>query len=142
MNTNTRIAVITTLLAVGAFILGPVLWPSAIGEEPTATQLPFLIVISIIEALAFGYGIALAYIYIPRVRAVALSEQRARAMRALIAIVWLLASWWPHDNFHRWNGESLQGLIYIEYAFHVTLILAGIVVANYILREFRAEAQS
>ncbi|HEV8224498.1 MAG TPA: hypothetical protein VGP74_04510, partial [Rubrobacteraceae bacterium] len=46
---------------------------------------------------------------------------------------WFLVSWWPHDNLHIHNGEDLQGLLYIEYGFHVTLMLAGIVLAYSLL---------
>ena len=45
-----------------------------------------------------------------------------------LCIGWLLVSWWPHDNLHIHTG-SLQGLLYIEYGFHMTLILSGLVLA-------------
>ena len=40
-----------------------------------------------------------------------------------------MVSWWPHDNLHIHNGNDLQGLLYIEYGFHVTLIIAASVLA-------------
>ena len=46
-------------------------------------------------------------------------------------------NWWPHDNFHRANGFNLPGLIRIEYGFHVTLYLAGIVVAWFFISVLR-----
>ena len=33
--------------------------------------------------------------------------------------------WWPHDNLHLHNGMDMQGLLFIEYGFHVTLIIAA-----------------
>ena len=44
-----------------------------------------------------------------------------------MAIIWLLVSWWPHDHFHSQVGSDMWRLIRIEYAFHVTLILAAAV---------------
>ncbi len=34
-----------------------------------------------------------------------------------------------HDNLHKVNGMNIQGLLYIEYAFHVTIIIAGVILA-------------
>ena len=48
-------------------------------------------------------------------------------------------SWWPHDNMHIHNGNDLQGLLYIEYGFHVTLMAAGLVLAYSLLTMLRAE---
>jgi hypothetical protein len=38
-----------------------------------------------------------------------------------------MVSWWPHNNLHINNGMDMQGLLYIEYGFHLTLMIAGIV---------------
>ncbi len=46
-----------------------------------------------------------------------------------LAIGWLLVSWWPHDNLHIHVGNDMQGLLYIEYGFHVTLMICGLIVA-------------
>lgn len=46
-----------------------------------------------------------------------------------LAIGWLMVSWWPHDNMHIHNGEDMQGLLYIEYGFHVTLMISALVMA-------------
>ncbi|HIH19428.1 TPA: hypothetical protein HA225_05640 [Candidatus Micrarchaeota archaeon] len=54
---------------------------------------------------------------------------RSMATQSFVAISWLMVSWWPHDNFHISNGMDTQGLLYIDYGFHGTLMLAGIVLA-------------
>ncbi len=38
--------------------LGPIIWPPAPEVQPTQAQLPYLIVLSVIEALTTGFGIA------------------------------------------------------------------------------------
>jgi hypothetical protein len=55
----------------------------------------------------------------------------------LLSAAWLLISWWPHDNLHRtmMMGDYWQ-LIRIEWAFHFTLIVAGVIVASYIWKRF------
>lgn len=44
-----------------------------------------------------------------------------------IAISWLLVTWWPRDNMHIHNAMNIDGLIVIEYLFHVTLMIAAVV---------------
>ena len=43
----------------------------------------------------------------------------------------------PHDNMHIHNGTDMQGLLYIEYGFHVTLMVAGLVLAYSLLTLLR-----
>jgi hypothetical protein len=46
-----------------------------------------------------------------------------------LSIGWLMVSWWPHGNPHISNGNNLQGLVFIEYGFHFTLMIADLVLA-------------
>jgi len=39
---------------------------------------------------------------------------------------------------HIHNGDNLQGLLYIEYGFHVTLMAAGLILAYSLLTMLRA----
>lgn len=55
---------------------------------------------------------------------------RTRVKLAYLSLSWLLISWWPHDNLHLHNGMNLQGLLYIEYGFHLTLIIASLILAR------------
>jgi hypothetical protein len=89
--------------------------------------MPFFVVHFAIEALAFGLGISFLAFGLPLVRKAA-SGSGLRAWAMYLSIGWLLVSWWPHDNLHI-HTESLQGLLYIEYGFHMTLILSGLVLA-------------
>jgi len=128
METWMKVLFVTTLFGVPAFLLGPVIWPSAAGgPEPSAGQMPFFVVLFAIEALAFGLGISFLAFGLPLVRKAA-SGSMLTAWSMYLSIGWLLVSWWPHDNLHI-HTESLQGLLYIEYGFHVTLILSGLVLA-------------
>lgn len=129
MQTRTKAIIITLIFAAIAFMLNRVLWtPSTDMGMPTPEQLPFFIFLSILEALAFGLGIAFIVIGWPLLKnASGTFGKRAKGM--FICITWYMISWWPHDNFHMQNGNNLQGLLHIEYAFHFTLILAGLYLA-------------
>ena len=129
MKTWMKVLFVTALFGVPAFLLGPVIWPPAAGgPEPSAGQLPFFVVLFAIEALAFGLGISFLAFGLPLVRKAA-GGSRLRAWAMYLSIVWLLVSWWPHDNLHIHTAMDLQGLLYIEYGFHMTLILSGLVLA-------------
>ena len=131
-----KVALVTTLFAVPAMALGQVIWPPAPGgPSPSAGQLPFFIFLAVFEAVTFGLGVSfLLFGFAPLRRAVGATW---RAWAIYLSVGWFLVSWWPHDNLHIHNGSDLQGLLYIEYGFHVTLMLAGIVLAYALLTMLR-----
>jgi hypothetical protein len=129
MKTWMKVLFVTALFGIPAFPLGPVIWPPAAGgPEPSAGQMPFFVVLFAIEALAFGLGISFLAFGQPLVRK-ATGRSGLRAWAMYLSIGWLLVSWWPHDNLQIHTGTDLQGLLYIEYGFHMTLILSGLVLA-------------
>jgi hypothetical protein len=124
--TGIKMMLVTLIVGIPAFFLGPVIWPPSPDIHPTQTQLPYLIVLSLIEALIFGFGVAFIIYGWPRVKAA--TGDATRAARAMyVSLAWLAVSWWPHDNLHIHNALNMNGLIAIEYAFHFTLIVAGLV---------------
>ena len=137
-NTWIKVIVLTLVLAVIAFFLSPnaplgAFWaPGPDVPVPTASQLPLFILLNIAEALAFGLGLSFLAFGYPAMQA--LSPASPLLMRAAhLSIVWLLANWWPHDSLHLHNGLNLGGLLAIEYIFHVTLMLAGVILAYFFL---------
>ncbi len=126
------------IFAVPAFFLGRVIWPDPMGGiMPTAAQLPFYVILAVAESLTFGFGIAFLIQTWPKLGRVPV-EQRRLTAAAILAITWLLVNWWPHDNLHRANGMNTQGLLYIEYGFHITLMLAGIVLIYFLFDSVRS----
>jgi hypothetical protein len=93
----------------------------------TQEQKSYLIALSFIEALAFETGILSPIFLWPM-----LKEVDRRYVRKLKIIVvsasLLLISWWPHDYAHAHNQSGLSGTISIEYLFHVTSMIIGIVI--------------
>jgi len=98
------------------------------GVQPTAGQLVFFIVLEVIQSLAFGLGVSFLLFGLPTVREVS-PNSRLLGWAMYLSIGWLLVSWWPHGHLHQVVGENLQGLLYIEYGFHVTLIIGAVVLA-------------
>jgi hypothetical protein len=137
LKTWVKVALITAAFAVPAMALGQVIWPPAPGgPEPTAGQFPFFIFLAAFEAVTFGLGVSfLLFGFAPLKRA--LGGPPWRTWVAFIAIGWFLISWWPHDNMHIHNGNDLQGLLYIEYGFHVTLMASAVILAYSLLTMLR-----
>lgn len=135
-----RIAVPLIAVGVGipAFLLSQVIWPPAPGNPtPSGAQLPLFVLLAVVEALLFGLGVAFLVFGLPLVRQAA-GKVGLDPRPVYVAIAWQLVSWWPHDNFHMATGMDLNGLLMIEYAFHVTLILSALVVARFFLATMRA----
>jgi hypothetical protein len=142
MKTWIKALITTFFFGVPAFVLGPVIWPPAAhAPELSSAQLPFAIAVFAIEALAFGLGISFLTLGLPVVRRVS-EGSRARAWAAYLSIGWLLVSWWPHDNLHMHVGEDPQSLLYLTYGFHLTLLLAGLVLALSFLSTIRQQSAS
>jgi hypothetical protein len=125
-----KIFMVTVIIAVPAMVLGPVIWPPAEGgPEPTGGQLPFFILLALMESVLFGLGISFLLFGLPAVRRVS-ADSKARARAMYLSIGWLMISWQPHDNLHISNGNNLQGrLLFIEYGFHFTLMIAALILA-------------
>jgi hypothetical protein len=120
------------------FLLG---WHPATGSPtPTGGQLPFFILLSLLEGLAFGFGVAFLLWGYSWMRSAG-PAPRGLTRAAHLSIAWILINWWAHDSFHVANGLNLGGLLLIEYAFHVTLMLAGLLAALWfvtVVRQYQA----
>src|ERR687894_787979 len=111
MEASMRWFVVVVTLAVGlpAFFLGRIIWPDTPSSiVPPPNLLPFFLVPSLLEALAFGGGVA-----------------------------FLLLAPWLHGNLHRHLGFDLTSIARIEWAIHLTMLLAAVIVALYVARLVR-----
>lgn len=137
---------VTVVLAVIAFVASPNgplggFWrPSPDLPKPTDAQLPLFILLNAAEAVAFGLGIAFLIFGYPLIRAIAPVSKRL-TFWAFLSVAWLLFNWWPHDSLHVANGTNMSGLLGIEYVFHVTLIVAGAILASFFLALWGQRAQ-
>ncbi len=107
MKTRTKVVMVTTLVAVPAFVLGPVLFPPAdIGAGPTASQLPHFLFLAAGDALLLGLGISFLLFGFPALRNVS-PDSKLRAWAMYLSIGYMMVSWWPHLNLHAHNGMDL-----------------------------------
>jgi hypothetical protein len=122
-----KVLLVTLVVAIPAFLTGPIIWPPAEhSPAPTAGQLPFFLFLAAFESITLGLGVSFLLFGMPVVRRIS-AGSKLKAWAMYLSIGWLMVSWWPHDNLHLHNGMDLQGLLYIEYGFHLTLMIAGIV---------------
>jgi len=125
---------LTVVAAVGTFATGRQIWVAPVGAlEPPGDLLPMFIVLSVLESVLFGVGLSFllfGYGLLARSR-----QPLALTYGAYVATAWLLVSWWPHDNLHRVTvAGNWRGLLGIEYGFHLTLMVAGLVTAFFFFR--------
>ena len=128
--------VLTLVLAVIAFLASPNgplggFWrPSSDFPQPTDAQLPLFILLNVAESLAFGFGISFLIFGYPLMQTI-LTASKGLTLATHLSIAWLLLSWWPHDSLHVANGLNMNGLLVIEYVFHVTLMVAGAILVYF-----------
>jgi hypothetical protein len=117
-------------LGVGAvsIALSFVIWPPAASVvRPPGNLLPLFLVLSVLESLAFGLGVA--FLLFGRRWVGSVGVAPGLSIATYISIAWLLVNWWPHDNLHRVVGFEWNRFVLIEYGFHLPLLVAGAVVA-------------
>jgi len=129
MKTWVKVALVTTLVAVPAFFLGPILFPPAdVGVEPTAARVSQLMFLAVGDALLLGLAVSFLLFGFPVVRRVS-PDSKLRAWVMYLSIGYLMVSWWPHLNMHAANGIDFGGLLFIDYTFHLPLEVAGVALA-------------
>lgn len=125
-----KVLLVTVLVGIAAFILGPIIWPPAEGNpSPTAAQIPFLLFLGLVQATVLGLGVSFLVFGLPVMRRVS-PDSKVRAWVMYLSIAYLMVSWWPHINMHVHNGpDNLQGMIYIDYLFHLPSMICALVLA-------------
>lgn len=131
------VAVVTAAGTIAALGLGRVVWPDPAGAPtPPEDLMPLFVVLSVLEALLFGAGLAFAVFGFAPLRRMAAGA--VLTWGAYLGITFMLISWWPHDNLHRvLDHADFAGLAWIEYLFHVPLMAAAATVAVFFLRVVR-----
>ena len=122
-------------VAAAAVPLSFLLWRTSPGvATPPPSLLPLFLPIGVvIPALSFGLGTA--FLVFGR-RLLPTGGAPALSRASFLSITWLLASWWPHANFHRVAG-GWTNLLLVDYFFHTTAIIATAIVAAYFLKAVR-----
>lgn len=98
--------------------------PDSMAPDPTSLQLPFLILLKILESATFAFAVVLLIFRMPKKPLPPLTLPQTR--RAFVCLIWLFGNWWAHDSLHIHIGMNLQNLLYLEYGFHVTLMASAL----------------
>ena len=139
MNSRLKIAAVIVVASAAAFASSLLIWPPPAFFAPPPSLIPFFVGLGIAESLAFGCGVAFLIFGWRLVRETGVGSLAAWGGYA--GITWSLVNWWAHDGFHRVAGLNYQGLIRIEYGFHVTLIVGGILAAYFFLSVARTASR-
>lgn len=150
MSNNLKVALITVVVAIPAFLLAPNgplggFWaPSPDVPDAEGMQIPLLMLLGVAEAMILGLGVAFLVFGYRWLKSVARpSNVSPRLVQATyVSIAWILINWWSHDSFHIHNGLDLNGLIAIEYGYHSTLMLAGVIAAWFFYRVLNPARQA
>ena len=131
--------ILTIVLAILAFVFSPNMplgkfWaPSASMPKPAGIQLYLFVLLNIFEVVTFGLGVSFLVFGWQFIRAIS-PVSRGLTVASFVSTAWLLISWWPHDSLHLHIGEnSLGSLLAVEYGFHVTLMIAGVILGAFFL---------
>ncbi|MFC0037991.1 AMP-binding enzyme [Actinomadura rayongensis] len=121
------VAAVVTLLSL---VLTNAFWPGS--TDVSAVPGPwsgFFRGLYLAESLAFGLGVAFLMFGHPMLDR--FDRPRWLTRLAHLAVVWLLASWWPQDNSYRLTGKTDWGSqAALVYGFNITLMVAaGVLVA-------------
>jgi len=128
MRLRFQVAVVTLVLTVAAFIVAPVIWPLSPDIVISEAEVPFFIFLSLVESLSFALGISFLIFGWPLLAKQGVLGDSLR-VAMFVSVFWLLVSWWPHDNMHAAAGHDIGALLFLEYAFHFTAMVAAAIVA-------------
>jgi hypothetical protein len=138
VSTSVKLVLITLAAGIPAFLLTPTLFPAPPDAPvPTDTQMTYFLIITAAETLFFGAGLAFLLLGMPMMRRVS-RLSGVSPWPAYLAIGYLTVSWWPHLGMHRVVGFNLDGLLMVDYGFHLPYILAAGVVAHFFFSTLRA----
>jgi hypothetical protein len=138
MKMSTKVTLLTLAIGLPLLALGPIIWPPTPEIHPTAAQMPFLIVLASFEAFAFGLGVSFLVFGYPYMKRASGSDTKL-TWAAYVSIAWLFLNWWPHGSLHVHNGLNINGVILIDYAFHVPIMVATAIVAIWFYRQLPKE---
>jgi hypothetical protein len=136
-----KLMITVTVIAIVSIPVSLVLFkPNLAGALPEAA-VPFVLGLKVAEGLALGTGVAFLILGYRLLKRAGRSQMLTWA--AYVATAWYLVNWWLHDNLHLVAGiANVWAILGIEYAFHVTLMLAAGVLAIFYYRYYRAIVSS
>lgn len=126
--TTIGLAVIAAVLAIVIFFVQNIVFPP-VESPPPASLFPFFAFLAILDAIAFGVGVAFA-IYLALNYSKIPAAVRTVLLPVFVIALWLSLTGWIHDGMHQ-NGATppnFQYLLVPEYLWHAppALILSAV----------------
>ena len=131
--------VISGFFALPAFLLTNSFWPGS--TDLSAVPGPWAGIFTglyVAECLSFGLGAG--FLFFGRRWMDRLARSPLLTTLAHLSVVWLLAAWWPQDNFYRlaaktdWPRQAA-----LVYGFNITLMIAAAVLVTFVIRDRRVD---
>lgn len=135
------VVVVTLVSILVTMALDQKIWtlPPGASTPPTAL-VPFFISLELVAAVLFGLGVSFlifGYGLLARARQLVWLTNAT-----YVSIAWLMLSWWPHGNLHRVTPPGAwTRLLYIDYGFHVSVMVATAIVAVFFIRALSASRE-
>jgi hypothetical protein len=125
-------------VAVAAFLVTDLLWPHS--TDLSAVPQPWAgLFTGLYAAECLSFGLGIGFLFFGRRRMAGQGRPAWLTTLAHLSIAWLLAAWWPQDNFYRLAAKTDWGRqAALVYGFNITLMIAAAVVVAFVLRDRRA----
>jgi hypothetical protein len=128
--------VVAGIVAAVAFLTTDAFWPGStdLSVVPQARFRLLFTGLYVAECLSFGLGTS--FLFLGRRRMTRLGRPPWLTTLAHLSIGWLLAAWWPQDNFYRlaaktdWARQAA-----LVYGFNITLMIAAAVLVAFAVHE-------
>ena len=130
------VPIATIVVALLAYWFTHIIWPGStdLSMVSISGYRTLFTILYMVECLSFGLGIS--FLFFGYGRLARLGRPRGLTTLAFLSIFWLLAAWWPQDNFYRLAAKTDWGRqAALVYSFNVTLMLAAAVVVVFVARE-------
>ena len=126
--------VLAMIIAVVAFLMTDTFWPGSTDLSMVPQPWAGLFIgLYVAEWLSFGVGIS--FLFLGRRRLTRLGRPPWLTTLAHLSVVWLLAAWWPQDNFYRLATKTDWGRqAALVYGFNITLMIAAAVLVAFAVR--------
>jgi len=144
MSTKTKVWILTIVVIIVAFLTSPNAPLGGFWNMPTdgtqltftQTQLSLFIFLGLANAIALGLGLSFLIFGKSLVSSIG-SASKSLVRWAHIGLSWLLISWWFHANFHTIVRGDIDGILKIEFGFHLTLIITGVILVIFFIKALR-----
>ncbi len=131
MRLRTKFVITTLVFGIVGFALSPgaplgeQVWGGMPddGPQPSGAQVAMLMFYTLLASLAMGFGIAYWSFALPWTR----QMFPALSVPVHLAIGFVTSTFWIHDSLHMVNGNNVNGLLALEYGFHLPLIASGVI---------------